>query len=527
VSVPPATREVQVAMRDGARLVTDVTVADDGAPHPTLLVRTPYPRDMARDWHDPIALASRGWAVVVQTARGLFGSEGDFRPFHQEINDGADAVAWCRSQTWSNGHVAMSGPSYVGATQWLAAMAQPPGLDAIAPQLTGSGFRDGWTYEGGAFAHGFVSAWAAAFSTLQADQTAAQEAMGHVADLATFLETAPAQSPLRRLWPLYDQWLRYDDADYWEPVQINRHYSRLSVPAFHVGGWYDAFRDGTLQNYTGMTEAAATPRARRLQRLVVGPWAHHAPWQREQGELDFGPAATGPAGQSSDTIVDWLGEVLSGGDQVETGPVVFVMGANHWRALAAWPPASTPRSLHLGASGVLLDVPSQMSESTSLEHDPANPVRSCGGNGVDPLLLAAGPREQRDVEGRSDVLCFTTAVFEQPETLIGEVNARLTVSASTASADVVATLCDVHPDGRSFNILTGIRRQSFTPGRPTDVHVLLGSTAIEIGAGHRLRLQVAASNFPRYDVNPATASRLTIHHGGPARSFIQLPQVDS
>jgi putative CocE/NonD family hydrolase len=526
--------DVRVEMRDGSALATDVFVVDDGQRRPVLLVRTPYSRAGSRMALDPVSLARDGWAVVVQDVRGLGDSEGEFEPFLQEIADGEDTIGWCAAQPWSDGRVAMRGGSYLGATQWLAATAGHSALRAIAPTFTASDYRDGWMYEGGAFAHGFVTSWATKLAASSRTPARVERANELSANWSELLAQPLAENRVAEALPRYGTWLDADDDSYWQAISVERRHHLLAVPAFHVGGWYDTFCEGTIRNYVGMSTSARDARARRLQRLVIGPWTHHAPWQRVQGDLDFGDAAD-QAVDMPRRVVDWLRAVLDG-EEAAAGASVFVLGANRWVELDAWPPPARWTRLYLHADrpanglrggGRLVPEPLQ-GQAQTFSVDPSNPVPTVGGRGIDPVFPTAGPRDQREVEERDDVLVYTSDPFPRGLTVVGRVDAELQVSTDGPGADVTVKLCLVEPDGRSINVVDSIHRRNYVPGEPQRVAFPVGSTAIAIPAGARLRVQVSGSSFPRFDRNPSLArdgrvAKVSVHSSPDLASWIELP----
>lgn len=533
---------VSVPMRDGTCLVADVTRADDHERRPTLLLRTPYSR---LSLNDAVTQARNGWVVVIQDVRGRFDSEGSFSPFHQEVDDGVDTVAWCAAQRWSDGSVVAWGGSYVGATQLLCAAGAPPALRAIAPMCTSGSYGEGWTYEGGALQLGFVEPWAAGF--VATDPRVSPARRRWVAPLvddpqSTFRQPL-GRRRIQRLFADFDGWLDGPDAPAWSAVDLARRHCAVTVPGFHVGGWYDIFCEGTLRTYTGLRDHAATERARRGQRLVVGPWTHFNLFGRMSSEMDFGPQANGTALVGE--MLDWARRAAKG-EEVEGGVRVFVMGANRWRDLEHWPPPGVVATrLYLDSHGhanslrgdgtLRWEVPAD-NVADRVRYDPDDPVPSRGGRTCGPHLPAPGPVDQRPVEERDDVLVYTSEPLSAPLTVIGTVSATVHLASTAPSADVCAKLVDVWPDGRAFNVVDSVRRTAVGVGSVVEVVVTLGSTAITLPAGHRVRLEVSSSNFPRFDRNPSTGepagratvlrpARQTVLHGATYPSFVELPVV--
>jgi len=549
VVTPPASARIavddeRVPMRDGVRLATDVVRLDDGTPRPALLMRTPYSRAGSRLTTDAVSMARAGWAVVIQDARGRFDSDGDFRPFHQEVDDGYDAVQWCAAQPWCTGDVAMWGGSYVGATQMLCAVSAPPALRAISPVCTANRYTEGWLYEGGAMQLGFTEQWGAGFvATSPRSDPELRSAAQAIVDDHADAYALPLGSPrIQRIFDELPGWLRPEDADHWAPVDVERRHAEITVPAYHVAGWYDIFCEGSLRNFSGLQQTAATERARRGQRIVVGPWTHFNIFQRMSPEVDFGATALG-ATVAAD-MLGWLARAVRG-EEVESGARIFVMGENRWVDMATWPPPSQPERLFLdsdghanslGGDGRLASANPPEQRSDTYRYDPRDPVPSRGGRSCGPHLPMPGPCDQRSVEERPDVLVYTSEPLQQPLTVMGMVRAHVVVASSAPSADVTVKLVDVHPDGRAYNVVDSVRRARLTPGEPAGVDVEVGSTAMAFLAGHRLRVEVSSSNFPRLDRNPSTGedantatslqpAQQTVLHGGATPSWIELPAV--
>lgn len=526
-----------VEMSDGTLLATDIFVPDEGTPCPALLVRCPYSRAAARAMVDPVAAARKSWAVVVQDCRGRFDSEGAFDPFHQEQQDGVDTIAWIAAQPWCDGRVATYGPSYLGITQLFAALARPPALKAMAPLVTGGDIRDEWMYPGGAFHLGLAAPWAAglALSDPNAPEPERAALLRDVQDWDAFFRSPDKQRTLERVMPAYAAWRDPAADGYWEPLRFADHYHEVDVPAFHVAGWYDVFAESSLKTFAGLRRAAATERSRAGQRLVVGPWTHVGIFQRGSAEFDFGPLADGVAANLVGEILGWLRDAVDG-REVAGGARVYVMGgwgSGEWRELEDWPPRTEPDTWYLVSSrganslhgdGRLTREPPPAPGADRFLHDPDRPVPTRGGRILGPFYPMAGPVTQWDIEARDDVLVYTSDALDHDLVVVGPVTADITFQTSAASADIVVKLCDLYPDGRSYNVLDSIRRVTAKPGEPQSVSVAVGSVAQRFRAGHCLRVQIASSNFPRFDGNPAGGAALQqVHWGGPEPSRIHLP----
>ncbi len=539
-------RNVAVPMRDGTVLRADVFRPEPEGRYPVLLSRTPYDKTsngVSYGWMQPIRPASEGYVVVVQDVRGRFASEGTFKPFHQEIADGFDTVEWAARQPWSNGRVGMYGLSYLGATQWLAAASQPPNLQAIFPGVTASDYYDGWTYQGGAFILGFNLMWAhTAFAlpeVMRGDipDSEKQEILRGIYGVAFNHWPALKHLPLAELASIadprvatyYKDWLAHPTRDdFWEAVNIEAHHPRIHTPALNLGGWYDLFIRGTLRNFSGMRSDGATDIARNGQRLVVGPWSHGTALQARTGNRVFGAAAA--------LLLDelhlrwfnhWLKDEPNGVDR--DAPVrVFTMGEDAWREYSEWPPAEAQEvSYYLHSNGAantargdgVLSTDGPGSERPDhFVYDPLNPCPTVGGALFpSPNDVPPGAFDQTPVEQRPDVLCYSTDVIQRPVRVVGPVRARIWMQSSATDTDFTAKLVDVEPDGTAWNLCDGMVRARYhagfssaspLPAGPVELEIDLAGTANLFRAGHRIRLEISSSNFPRFDRNTNTGANI-------------------
>lgn len=520
----------RVAMRDGASLAADVLLPNTEPPFPVLLTRTPYGRGSLRVAMDPVSLARAGWAVVLQDVRGRFDSEGSFAPFRQEVLDGVDTVAWCAAQPWSDGRVAMTGGSYNGATQWLAAAGRPTALKAISPVVSAARYGEGWCREGGALRYGFTTSWAQGFAASDPNLPAAlRRRLGRRAATWPDSRRGPNdEADLVSCFPDYGNWAAPAD-DYWRAIDVYRQAGRLDLPGYHVAGWYDIFCEASIAAYQQMTKRSATEYSRGAQRLVIGPWTHAGVYFPSTCQVSFGPAADGYARGVPQELMAFLTASLDR-RAVPTGVSAFVLGANRWRDFSSWPPPSIAQRWYLSAGkgarslagdGQLRGTPPPAAGFDSYRHDAARPVPNWGGRTLSPGFPLAGPNDQRPVESRDDVLVYTSEPLARELTVAGEVSASVRFASSAAMADVVARLVDVHPDGSAYNVVDSVCRTVLTPGRPQTVRVTLGNTAITFGRGHRIRLDVASTNFPHLDCLPSAEQ--TVHYGARAASYLSLP----
>lgn len=526
-------RGVEVKMRDGVILRGDIFRPDAPGKFPVLLQRTPYRRSSwGYDFQFGQRAASHGYVVFFQDVRGRFTSDGEWRPFVHESEDGYDTIEWVATQPYSNGKVGMFGGSYVGATQMLAAIANPPHLAGICPIITASNYHDGWTYQGGAFEQWFNESW----TTGLAEDTVMHR-LEHPANSQEDVNALPLTAyPIFNLGspgvidasaasvaPYFLDWIAHPSYDdYWKRISIEEHFADIHVPALHIGAWYDIFLGGSLRNYIGIKSSAGSEEARKGQRLVV-IIGGHAGGGRKIGDVDFGPEAE--KWNESDITYRWY-EFLFKGVQNEfaTGkPVkIFVMGANQWREEEDWPLArakSTKYFLHSKTAantatgdGTLSTTAPGAEPADRFTYDPGKPVPSVGGpHCCDPTHLPAGPRDQRKVESRDDVLVYSTPALEHDLEVTGPVRLEFFASSSAVDTDFTAKLVDVSPDGTAINLTEGILRARYrdsqetaTPLEPSKAYAMtidLWATSNVFRAGHHIRLEISSSNFPRFDRN--------------------------
>jgi len=565
-------RDVAVSMRDGVKLRADIYRPDAEGKFPVLLQRTPY--DKNRGVEFGLKAAARGYVVIFQDVRGRYASEGEWSPFRNESNDGYDSVEWAAALPYSAGKVGMFGGSYVGATQLLAAIAHPPHLAGICPAVTSSNYHDNWTYQGGAFEQWFNESWTSivlapdTFNravTKHADALAGTRTLPLVEFPLFDFEQLPSRSnSTPSLAPYFLEWLdhpSYDD--YWKRVSIEDHFSEITVPALHIAAWYDIFLGGSLRNYSGIKAHGGSEEARRGQRLlvVVGGHAGNGP---KIGALDFGQGSKFDDGE---TVLHWYDYLFKAAqNEFASGkPVsIFVMGSNQWRQEDEWPPARarntryflhstgavnglTPSGPERADNGALSLVAPKAEKPDQYTYDPGDPVPTIGG----PLCCAAlpsgvGPQDQRPAEGRSDVLVYTSPAFAKDTEVTGPVSLELYVSSSAADTDFTGMLVDVWPNGFAQNLTSGILRLRYRdsrekpepaiPGKTYHITLDLWATSNVFLAGHKLRLEVSSSNFPRFDRNlntgeeQAHATRMVkaknvIYHDSTHPSALIVPLV--
>ncbi|MCD6058364.1 MAG: CocE/NonD family hydrolase [Thermomicrobiales bacterium] len=476
-------RDVPVTMRDGTVLMTDVYRPAAEGRYPVLLQRTPYNKEsggLSLVQTDTFRAVRRGYAVVIQDCRGRYRSDGDFNPFLQEIADGYDAVEWCGGQPWSDGNVGMYGTSYVGATQWLAVIAAPPSLRAIAPAFTASDYYEGWTYQGGAFEWGFMCNWVLPFlTTADLLRTNARQGVPDFAEwrqgLITAIDNLPETAkalpltdiPVNPAWtPYFAEWMAHPSRDeFWRERSIEDRHDQVRVPALNIAGWYDIFLGGSLRNFTGVQESGATEAAREGSRLLLGPWTHTTPPLSKSGSVDFGamggqslmPLSFDVDGETLRFFDYWL-KGIDEGFSDEPPVRLFVMGEDVWRSESEWPLAravETEFFLSSGGNanssagdGALVDEAPGDDRPDIFLYDPFHPVPTAGGQlCCYPATLDPGAFDQRPVEARSDVLVYTTRPMEEDTEVTGPVRLHLWAATTAPDTDFTGKLVDIYPDG--------------------------------------------------------------------------------
>ena len=552
-------RDVAVPMRDGVALRADVYRPETEQRVPAIVTRTPY--DKARPMvpiaaMDPARAVDAGLALVCQDTRGRYASGGAFTPFVYERHDGYDTVEWTASQPWCNGEIGMAGRSYSGATQWAAAIEQPPHLKAIFPVVSGGSQFDGWIYQGGAFQFGFNVFWAHLMvAPSKATRPAAQ--YGHLP-----LRTLPLLEECPSTAQFFADWLEHPtDDDYWRSLGISGKYGQVQVPAYNVGGWFDLFLGSTLESFTCASRSSGSELARQGQHLLIGPWAHGSIYGAFPDHTFEGFAAAEELDIADIQIRFFTHYFSNTPPELDEQPRVriFVMGENHWRNEHEWPlerTRYTPWFLHsdgdAAQTGGALSAEAPVGEPPdTYVYDPADAAPTVGGPASLPAMLFAsssGPRDQRRVEARPDVLVYTSAPMVTALEVTGPLSVMLYAATQAPDTDFVAKLADVTPDGESRILAEGILRASFRdgfdrqspvqPGRVYEYTINLVATSFVFLPEHRIRVDITSSSFPRFDRNTNTghalgvdgphdlvATRQTIFHDQERPSHILLPII--
>lgn len=597
---------VMVPMRDGVRLATDVYLPDGAidAPLPVLLERTPYDKrgtnhaDFSVADEVPLSkpeiariFAANGYAFVLQDCRGRYASEGMFRKYLSEAEDGADTLAWIMRQPWCNGRIGTLGLSYSAHVQAALATLDPPGLAAMFLDSGGfssayhSGIRQGGAYELKQLTWALKHAQLAPETMADPARRAALEAV----DIRRWIgveKWRPGHSPISAA-PEYEdfileQWNEEGFSDFWKQRGI---YARgwydafADVPMVHMSSWYDPYALTAVENFVGLSQ-----RKRGLVKLIMGPWTHGKRSLTWSGDADFGPQSTLDHlfGDYVALRRRWFDRHLKreGADPLPEPVYLFTMGGGsgrrlpsgrldhggRWRTAPAWPPpdmAMTP--FHLHPDGGLRAQPPAEPGRRSFVHNPRHPVPTIGGaiasgapvmeaGGYDQREAAAffGAREPwRPLAERSDLLVFETPALDTDVELTGQAVADLFVSSTAADTDITIKIVDVYPssadypDGYALNIAHGILRMRFRdsfeapepmePGKVYRVRIASFPMSNLFAKGHRIRVEIAGSNFPHFDINPnvdwrvpglsPVAAENSVHLGPRAGSRLLLPVV--
>ncbi len=558
-------RGVPVPMRDGSILRADVYRPQAEGQYPVVVERVAYEL-VGRCTANGENFSRRGYVFVGQNVRGTFASEGVWHPFRDDAwganRDGYDTIEWAGTQPWSNGKVGMADGSYSGFTQYMVAPTRPPHLTALFVREGSGDPYSGFWYRGGTHQLIFRQ-WAMQTTLAQLKHESAPQgteaARDRLAKAMEEMESWYGHLPLKSFPPLeglvdwfFEDLEHPEDGPYWWSTNMEYRFGEVDTPILHFGAWFDVFLDGTLACFQGIRNRGRTAACRQGQRLIVGPWIHGPgnAAKREVGELDFGPEAVFDMGAYR---VRWYDYWLKGEENgVMDGPPVriFLMGANRWLDMETWPPEGIAyRAVYFGEGdgqstgslnngGLSFGPPGAAEQPDSFAYDPADPILSLR------FYPTLGPVDYRAQEER--MLTYTSEALEADLTVIGPVKAVLYGLSSAPDTDWVVRLCDVWPDGRSMSVCDGILRARYrssltspelmSPGQIYRFEVDLSATAQVFQAGHRLRVQVTSSDFPRSSRNLNTGGSCveevqgqvavnTVFHDAVRASHLVLPVV--
>lgn len=516
---------VPVPMRDGVRLSADVYRPEAPGKVPCLLMRTYWGKHEPGKISSALEFARHGYAVALEDVRGRFDSGGEWTPYVNDVRDGYDTQMWLGQQPWCNGTVGTFGESYDGFTQLMPAPLHCPYVKCLVPfacQQTNFGhlYNDGVLQIGTAFTAGLFMVG----HTLQPTIGGVYGSGLRLIQWDSFLRRLPLISALDEIAdvPWVKDWIRHDQYDrYWDSYGLKDKYKDIDAPAYFVTGWYDNLVHETWKNFLGFRNEGGSTAARQGTKIIVGPWVHGATVPDKRWPIDFGAQA---AVNLNDLHLRWYDHWLKGVDNGidRQAPIqIFVMGANQWRSEKQWPlPGTQWTAFYLDSGGkangsrreggLRAVAPKHSGTADEYSYDPRKPVPTSGGQiAIFPEMW--GARDRRAVQEREDVLVYATDPLPQDMEVTGPVEAVLYAVSSAEDTDFTATLSDVYPDGKAIHLCEGIRGARFRaslehptpiePGRTYEYRISLWETSNMFRAGHRIRLEISSSNFPRYARN--------------------------
>jgi uncharacterized protein len=550
-------QDVVVPMRDGVRLRADILRPSVGR-RPTLVYRTPYGKhDALKEYTTFTRAVERGYAVVVQDVRGRYASEGEFRPYENDGRDGYDTIEWAARQPWSNGRVGTFGLSYPGAVQWLAAVENPPHLEAMVPAMTFSTPQN-FFYSGGIWDLSWAQ-WI--WQSMAADARVKRKLPGAnlegvpkwSAVKGKMLGTLPLDQleELRDIAPYYYEWLHHPPEDpFWNFAELRNKYGRTRAAVLNLSGWNDDNYgpEGAITNYAGLVRSRAGQPSRAA--LLLGPWVHgvDSTARTKFGDRDFGPAA---AIDYDEVVLGWMDRYLRDDRRARPADAVryFVMGDNRWRTSDTWPPAGHATIYYVSPGGgaprrgeLASTPPTHTDASSTFVSNPDDPV-------INPYE-SAGVHDYQKLAERSDVLTFDSAPLARDMEVTGPIRARVYVSCDCRDTDLWVRLLDVAPDGAAYNLMSpgldAVRasyrnldkgRQLLSPGRVYELGLDQLVTSNVFQRGHRLRIQISATFFPNFSRNLHTGdletvsarmqrATIRVHHDRQHPSQVSLHVVD-
>nr|WP_296768835.1 CocE/NonD family hydrolase [Rhodococcus sp. (in: high G+C Gram-positive bacteria)] len=555
---------VEIKTRDGVRLIADVYRPAGDDKWPVILQRNPYGRTDEGMGSmvivDPAWLARQGYAVIVQDTRGRGESDGVWEGFHQDTDDGYDTVEWAASQPWSTGDVGMYGSSGMGITTYKAIAARPPSLRAAVAFISGPDLEV--KSSGGLLQVSFMTWYALMMAIDTAKRldspSATADLIGRILNGMGNLQQAWETLPLNSIdglddsavTPHWEEWLSdATESPLHKGVTLSKDPDVGDVALLQIGGYRDFI--GPAQ-FALAEDLEDNPK----HRFIAGPWTHRGPYSGATGARELPDTSTpaGPLGWGP-LLAAWFDIHLRGGDGSAyplglawlTGEPVryYIEGQDTWAEAPSWPPASTARALHLTSQGdarsasgnghLLLTGDGADSGADTFHADPHDPFPTCGGALGAPFQGPDGIQDQRAVDGRQDVLVYTSETLQNPLTVVGTSTVVLHLDSTAPDADILVTLVDVEPDGFAYNVSEGGLRTRYreggtdswlTPGTPTEITVQLHDTAHTFEPGHKIRIMIAGANFPQFSRNlhtktvpelgsldEAIAADHTVHHG--------------
>ena len=546
--------DVKVTMRDDVRLSTNVFVPKAEGPFPVILMRTPYGKGDAK-MDDGLFYAKEGYVFVSQDCRSRGQSEGKWDPFVHEAADGTDTHKWILEQSWCNGKLGTMGGSYVGYTQWMPAPEAGDYLKCLSTVVPLVDPYGDAAYPGGAYNLALLMGWGAMMSFVRAEEVTIGE-WGEDAWLEAY-KTLPLREWDKAIGhevTYLRDWVAHTTFDdYWR-ARTSEKLDEIRAPILIVGGWYDIFAKSNLEHANTVRNSTKNEGAVKHVVTVMGPWTHGISSDGKVGELDFTKGATANLREMNS---DWFGQWLKGEDNsVDDWPAfrIFVMGANKWRNERQWPlerTEYTPYYFHSNGSANTLEGDGRLSmikpedgPVNKFVYNPKDPVPTLGGCNL--MHCPAGPYDQMEAERRKDVLVYTSDALEEDLEVTGSVKVVLYAASNSKDTDWTGKLVDVHPDGKAYNLCDGIVRARYResmgrpsliePGKVYRYEIDLWVTSNVFLAGHKIRVEISSSNFPRFDRNPNTGhpfgsddklrkAKQTVYHDDEHPSHILLPII--
>ncbi len=539
-------KDLMIPMRDGVKMATDIYFPVGLEQAPVILQRTPYGKNLMNSKK----LCRDGYIIIVQDVRGRYRSEGEFYPFLKDGDDGRDMIGWIQKQPWFNGKLGTTGASYLGTTQWFEA----PGQDLAAMHLsvTSPDLKE-VIYTGGEMHLMTVYFWGMVTGEHR-NNFAAVFNIGRINRAIYTLPLGKADDRAGRDIKYFNDSLEPEKIfKTYEQISLENKYREIGAPAVFVAGWYDMFLGPELNDFNRVIKEGKGNAGDSI--LVVGPWGHG---KAGDGSVSYGDSAGKSDALGKDQELVWFDRWLKGADnQAAKWPKVriFVMGENKWRDENEWPLQRTQyTNFYLHSSGAAntlkgdgalsMAEPAGFEPADRFSYDPLKPVPTKGGNS---LGLNLGAYNQAALEKRKDVLCFTSAPLEKDLEVTGPISAVLFAASDAVDTDFTVKLVDVYPDGKAINIQDGVVRAMYrdndplrptplTPGKVERYNLDLWATSNVFKAGHRIRVEVSSSNFPRFNRNLNTGEPVpdatrtvvanqTVFHDPEHPSYIILPVI--
>lgn len=553
---------LMISMRDGVKLSSDFYFPDAEGKFPTILIRTPYDNSIPRYDRYGKFYASRGYVVIIQDCRGRYDSEGEWYPFVGEEYDGYDTIEWIAKQPWSNGKVGMTGVSYVGFVQWMAASESPPHLTCIFTCGSPSSiYGDTWFSYGTLYLMDAIT-WA----FLMDGRTNQNIGVNDWLNLKNHLPLMTLDEFLGRKIDFWREWLSHPNYDeYWAKQGLKGKFHKIDVPSVTVTGWYDDGQHGSLENYCGIMKEG-TDNAKKNTKLIIGYWRHGGPYPHTDnyytklGAFDFGDNALFDLESYELRWFDYWLKGYENNVMKEPKIKLFILGKDEWRDEDEWPlPHSKYTKFYFHSNGnantlygdgsLNMTTPEQESPDNYI-YDPDDPLPSVRGGTGARGGISSDPIDQRINEKRNDVLCYTSDVLENDVEVTGPMKIILYASSSAKDTDFCGKLVDIHPSGAAYNVCyaaSGLISARFResrekpsliePGKVYKYEIELRPTGIVFKKGHKIRVEISSSDFPIFNRNlnngkdfytttDVVKAHQTIYHDKQYPSHIVLPIIE-